>query len=69
MPVSSAATPAPRWAWAARHMPLVRQSASEVTGALAGRTVGVCLHLEPKTAIGQRAATRMVDLLTAGAVA
>lgn len=51
MPVHTATAHAPSWEWAARNMPLLRRSAIDVGDGLAGRTIGVCLHLEPKTAV------------------
>ena len=39
------------WSWAAAHMPLLQQTADECGAALHGLSIGVCLHLEPKTAV------------------
>lgn len=38
------------WAWADAHMPLLHRTATECGESLRGLTIGVCLHLEPKTA-------------------
>lgn len=37
--------------WAARSMPLLQRTMQQVGPAFEGRHVGVCLHLEPKTAV------------------
>lgn len=36
--------------WALRHMPLTRQAVRDAAPALAGKRLGMCLHVEPKTA-------------------
>src|SRR5690348_13505212 len=36
--------------WALKHMPLTAQAVREVAPALAGKRLGMCLHVEPKTA-------------------
>lgn len=37
--------------WAARHMPLLASAMHTYGAAFAGRRVGMCLHIEPKTAV------------------
>jgi len=37
--------------WAARHMPLLADTFEEVGSAFAGLTIGITLHVEPKTAV------------------
>lgn len=37
--------------WAARHMPLLAATMQTHAGAFAGRRIGICLHIEPKTAV------------------
>lgn len=37
--------------WAARHMPLLAATMQTHSAAFAGRRVGICLHIEPKTAV------------------
>lgn len=47
--------------WAASRMPLLAATLDELGGAFAGRHVGICLHIEPKTGVLVR------QLLSAGA--
>jgi adenosylhomocysteinase len=37
--------------WAARHMPLLANTMRTHGAAFAGRRIGICLHIEPKTAV------------------
>ncbi|WP_432173083.1 adenosylhomocysteinase [Streptomyces sp. Tue6028] len=37
--------------WAARHMPMLAQTMETHAAAFAGRRIGICLHIEPKTAV------------------
>ncbi|MFH9001947.1 adenosylhomocysteinase [Streptomyces afghaniensis] len=37
--------------WAARHMPLLAATMQTHSAAFAGRRIGICLHIEPKTAV------------------
>ncbi|MGW2350220.1 adenosylhomocysteinase [Actinacidiphila glaucinigra] len=37
--------------WAARHMPLLAATMQTHSSAFAGRRIGICLHIEPKTAV------------------
>ncbi|MFE0629436.1 adenosylhomocysteinase [Streptomyces sp. NPDC058864] len=37
--------------WAARHMPLLAATMETHASAFAGRRIGICLHIEPKTAV------------------
>ncbi|AWW35656.1 MULTISPECIES: adenosylhomocysteinase [Streptomyces] len=37
--------------WAARHMPLLASTMQTFGAAFAGRRIGICLHIEPKTAV------------------
>ncbi|MFF4792913.1 adenosylhomocysteinase [Streptomyces sp. NPDC001276] len=37
--------------WAARHMPLLASTMQRYKEAFAGRRIGICLHIEPKTAV------------------
>ncbi len=39
------------WGWAAANMPLLRDAAADHAAALSGLFLGLCLHLEPKTAV------------------
>ncbi|MGW4483062.1 adenosylhomocysteinase [Amycolatopsis sp. NPDC004368] len=40
----------PATAWALSHLPLTAQAVAELTPALAGKRLAMCLHVEPKTA-------------------
>ncbi|MFG2961322.1 adenosylhomocysteinase [Streptomyces sp. NPDC048291] len=37
--------------WAARHMPMLAATMQSHASAFAGRRIGICLHIEPKTAV------------------
>ncbi|GGT02282.1 adenosylhomocysteinase [Streptomyces chromofuscus] len=37
--------------WAARHMPLLMATMQKQASVFAGRRIGICLHIEPKTAV------------------
>lgn len=37
--------------WAARHMPLLASTMQTYADSFAGRRIGICLHIEPKTAV------------------
>jgi adenosylhomocysteinase len=50
MPITTPSQALP-WEWASDHMPLLRRTAEECGPSLSGLTIGVCLHLEPKTAV------------------
>jgi len=49
MPATSALTH-PSSRWALKHMPLTAQAVAEVAPILSGKRLGMCLHVEPKTA-------------------
>lgn len=51
MNAATGLSPTRPWAWAASQMPLLRRTAQECGDALSGLSIGICLHLEPKTAV------------------
>src|SRR5687768_5064837 len=58
MPWTLPALPAPGIDWAALHMPLLQQTFDEVGAVFAGLRIAICLHIEPKTAVRCRLASR-----------
>ncbi|MFF3460677.1 adenosylhomocysteinase [Streptomyces sp. NPDC002730] len=49
-PAADISLPHPETNWAMKYMPLTAQAVSELTPALSGKRLAMCLHIEPKTA-------------------